>query len=104
MPRWWLAIGLFAGLAMASKYTAALLWFGIVLWLLLTPVDARLAAASGALARRGAGDGGVPAERAVERQSRVDQLRCGKAGESMTGSRQMRHASWPSLLPASSAW
>jgi 4-amino-4-deoxy-L-arabinose transferase-like glycosyltransferase len=36
-PRWWLAIGLFAGLAMASKYTAALLWFGIVLWLLVTP-------------------------------------------------------------------
>ena len=26
---WWLAIGLFAGLAMASKYTAALLWLGI---------------------------------------------------------------------------
>jgi 4-amino-4-deoxy-L-arabinose transferase-like glycosyltransferase len=35
--RWWLAIGLFAGLAMASKYTAALLWFGIVAWLLITP-------------------------------------------------------------------
>jgi 4-amino-4-deoxy-L-arabinose transferase-like glycosyltransferase len=35
--RWWLAVGLFAGLAMASKYTAALLWFGIVLWLLITP-------------------------------------------------------------------
>ena len=35
--RWWLAIGLFAGLAMASKYTAALLWFGIILWLLVTP-------------------------------------------------------------------
>jgi 4-amino-4-deoxy-L-arabinose transferase-like glycosyltransferase len=36
-PRWWFAIGLFAGLAMASKYTAALLWFGTVLWLLVTP-------------------------------------------------------------------
>ncbi len=36
-PRWWLAIGLFAGLAMASKYTAALLWFGIGIWLLATP-------------------------------------------------------------------
>jgi 4-amino-4-deoxy-L-arabinose transferase-like glycosyltransferase len=34
---WWLAIGLFAGLAMASKYTAALLWFGIAIWLLVTP-------------------------------------------------------------------
>lgn len=34
---WWLAIGLFAGLAMDSKYTAALLWFGIALWLLVTP-------------------------------------------------------------------
>ena len=34
---WWLVIGLFAGLAMASKYTAALLWFGIVFWLLITP-------------------------------------------------------------------
>jgi 4-amino-4-deoxy-L-arabinose transferase-like glycosyltransferase len=36
-PRWWLAVGLFAGLAMASKYTAALLWLGIVLWLLICP-------------------------------------------------------------------
>jgi 4-amino-4-deoxy-L-arabinose transferase-like glycosyltransferase len=36
-PRWWLAIGLFAGLAMDSKYTAALLWFGIAAWLLATP-------------------------------------------------------------------
>ncbi len=36
-PGWWLAIGLFAGLAMASKYTAALLWSGIVLWVLATP-------------------------------------------------------------------
>ena len=35
--RWWLAVGLFAGLAMASKYTAALLWFGIAIWLLVTP-------------------------------------------------------------------
>ena len=30
-------MGLFGGLAMASKYTAALLWFGIMLWLLVTP-------------------------------------------------------------------
>jgi 4-amino-4-deoxy-L-arabinose transferase-like glycosyltransferase len=36
-PRWWLAIGLFAGLAMASKYTAALLWLGIAIWLLIVP-------------------------------------------------------------------
>jgi 4-amino-4-deoxy-L-arabinose transferase-like glycosyltransferase len=36
-PRWWLAIGLFAGLAMISKYAAGLLWFGIAVWLLLTP-------------------------------------------------------------------
>jgi 4-amino-4-deoxy-L-arabinose transferase-like glycosyltransferase len=36
-PRWWLATGLFAGLALASKYTAVLLWFGIGLWLLVTP-------------------------------------------------------------------
>jgi 4-amino-4-deoxy-L-arabinose transferase-like glycosyltransferase len=34
---WWLVIGLFAGLAMASKYTAALLWFGIGAWLLVAP-------------------------------------------------------------------
>jgi 4-amino-4-deoxy-L-arabinose transferase-like glycosyltransferase len=34
---WWWAIGLFAGLAMASKYTALLLWVGIPLWLLITP-------------------------------------------------------------------
>ena len=36
-PAWWLAIGLFAGLALASKYTAALLWLGIGLWLLAVP-------------------------------------------------------------------
>jgi 4-amino-4-deoxy-L-arabinose transferase-like glycosyltransferase len=36
-PAWWLAIGLFAGLALASKYTAALLWLGIGLWLLAIP-------------------------------------------------------------------
>jgi 4-amino-4-deoxy-L-arabinose transferase-like glycosyltransferase len=35
--RWWLAIGLFAGLAMVSKYTAVFLWLGIVLWLLAVP-------------------------------------------------------------------
>jgi 4-amino-4-deoxy-L-arabinose transferase-like glycosyltransferase len=34
---WWLAIGLFAGLDLASKYTALLLWVGIGLWLLLVP-------------------------------------------------------------------
>jgi 4-amino-4-deoxy-L-arabinose transferase-like glycosyltransferase len=34
---WWLAVGVFAGLALASKYTAALLWLGIGLWLLWVP-------------------------------------------------------------------
>lgn len=32
---WWLAVGLFVGLAAASKYTAALLALGIALWLVL---------------------------------------------------------------------
>jgi 4-amino-4-deoxy-L-arabinose transferase-like glycosyltransferase len=32
---WWLAVGLFAGLALDSKYTAAFLVLGIGLWLLL---------------------------------------------------------------------
>ena len=36
-PAWWLAIGVFAGLALASKYTALLLWIGIALWVLLVP-------------------------------------------------------------------
>ena len=36
-PWWWGAVGLFAGLTMASKYTALLLWGGIPLWLLITP-------------------------------------------------------------------
>jgi 4-amino-4-deoxy-L-arabinose transferase-like glycosyltransferase len=36
-PSWWMVAGLFAGLAMASKYTAALLWLGIGLWLVVTP-------------------------------------------------------------------
>ncbi len=31
--RWWLAFGLFSGLAMASKYTGALLGLGAVVWL-----------------------------------------------------------------------
>ena len=36
-PAWWLAIGLFAGLDLASKYTALLLWVGIGMWLLAVP-------------------------------------------------------------------
>ncbi|HET7881023.1 MAG TPA: glycosyltransferase family 39 protein [Acetobacteraceae bacterium] len=36
-PRWWLVTGVCAGLALASKYTAALLWFGIAIWLMITP-------------------------------------------------------------------
>lgn len=36
-PAWWLAIGVFAGCALASKYTAALLWAGIGLWLCWVP-------------------------------------------------------------------
>jgi 4-amino-4-deoxy-L-arabinose transferase-like glycosyltransferase len=34
---WWLAIGAFAGCALASKYTAVLLWIGIGLWLCWVP-------------------------------------------------------------------
>ncbi|BDG72620.1 glycosyltransferase family 39 protein [Roseomonas fluvialis] len=34
--RWWLAVGGFAGLALASKYTAVLFGAGMVLWLLLS--------------------------------------------------------------------
>lgn len=33
--RWWLAVGLFAGLALLSKYTALFLGAGLALWLLL---------------------------------------------------------------------
>ncbi|HVC61836.1 MAG TPA: glycosyltransferase family 39 protein [Acetobacteraceae bacterium] len=40
-PAWWLAIGLFAGLALASKYTALLLWIGIGLWLVWVPSQRR---------------------------------------------------------------
>ena len=40
-PAWWLAIGLFAGLALASKYTALLLWLGIGVWLLWVPSQRR---------------------------------------------------------------
>lgn len=36
-PNWWLLVGLAAGLALASKYTAALFGLGVVLWLLLSP-------------------------------------------------------------------
>ncbi len=34
---WWLMVGLCAGLALASKYTALFLWTGIALWLLWMP-------------------------------------------------------------------
>lgn len=34
---WWLLIGASAGLALDSKYTAALLWLGLLLWLIATP-------------------------------------------------------------------
>lgn len=39
--RWWLAVGAFAGAALLSKYTAALLGLGIVAWLLLAPTARR---------------------------------------------------------------
>ena len=35
--RWWLVFGLFAGGALLSKYTAALLGLGVLLWLLAEP-------------------------------------------------------------------
>ncbi len=35
--RWWLAVGVFAGCAAASKYTGGFLGVGIVLWLLWVP-------------------------------------------------------------------
>ena len=38
---WWIAAGLFAGLALDSKYTAALLLAGIGLWLVLLPAGRR---------------------------------------------------------------
>ena len=40
-PAWWLAIGLLAGGALDSKYTAALLGLGIGLWLVSTPQGRR---------------------------------------------------------------
>lgn len=36
--RWWLVVGFFAGGALLSKYTAALLGAGLALWLLLSPM------------------------------------------------------------------
>ncbi len=36
-PLWWLAVGLFAGLGLWSKYTNAWLGIGLVAWVLLTP-------------------------------------------------------------------
>jgi 4-amino-4-deoxy-L-arabinose transferase-like glycosyltransferase len=38
---WWLAAGVFGGLALDSKYTALLLWIGIGLWVLLVPAERR---------------------------------------------------------------
>ncbi|WP_150524683.1 ArnT family glycosyltransferase [Roseibium sediminis] len=38
---WWLAIGLFAGLGLASKYSVLFLGAGIVLWLLWVPENRR---------------------------------------------------------------
>jgi 4-amino-4-deoxy-L-arabinose transferase-like glycosyltransferase len=39
--RWWLAVGGFAGLALASKYTAVLFGAGILAWLVLDPAARR---------------------------------------------------------------
>jgi 4-amino-4-deoxy-L-arabinose transferase-like glycosyltransferase len=39
--RWWLAVGVFAGAALLSKYTAALLGLGVIVWLLLDPAARR---------------------------------------------------------------
>lgn len=39
--RWWLAVGAFAGLALASKYTAVLFGAGLVLWLVIDPAMRR---------------------------------------------------------------
>ena len=90
-PRWWLAVGLFAGLAMASKYTAALLWFGIALWLLVTPSACGLAAARRALARRSCSAVAVflPVV-AVERRPWLGRASPGRAGASASGIRPMR--------------
>ena len=38
---WWLVLGLFAGFALASKYTAVLLVGGAGLWMLVVPLDRR---------------------------------------------------------------
>lgn len=35
---WWVLAGVFAGLAMASKYTAVFLWTGVALWLVWVPM------------------------------------------------------------------
>jgi 4-amino-4-deoxy-L-arabinose transferase-like glycosyltransferase len=40
-PVWWLAVGLAAGGALASKYTAVLLGAGIGVWLLVDPAERR---------------------------------------------------------------
>jgi 4-amino-4-deoxy-L-arabinose transferase-like glycosyltransferase len=40
-PAWWLGVGLAAGLAMDSKYTAFLLGLSVVTWLLLAPAARR---------------------------------------------------------------
>ncbi len=39
--RWWLVAGVFAGMALTSKYTAAFLWIGIGLWALAVPAARR---------------------------------------------------------------
>jgi 4-amino-4-deoxy-L-arabinose transferase-like glycosyltransferase len=40
-PAWWLAVGVLAGAALDSKYTAALLGLGIALWLVAVPEGRR---------------------------------------------------------------
>lgn len=40
-PTWWLAVGLFAGLGLISKYSVLFLGVGIVLWLLWVPAMRR---------------------------------------------------------------
>ncbi len=102
-PGWWLAVGVFAGAALASKYTAALLGLGIALWLVARR-RAALAAHPLALGRRRAGGGCASRPCCGGTPARLRQLRqAGRPHRRLAPGRR-RCATWPSCSPASSAW
>ena len=103
-PAWWLAIGLFAGLALASKYTALLLWVGIGLWLLWVPSQRHWWRSPMLWAGDAARRAGASCPWCCGTQSTAGPASCAREAASRPGSRRARRSSSASWSAARSAW